>query len=455
MSHSKMIVKSLLLVAILSVQLTSSKAIYAQQTAQDDAQMDYFEEGQMFFDSYNYDIAIKYWQRAIEIEEIDTRAYYWIGHGYHHGLGVEQDDRLAFYFYRLAFNANDKHVFGIDLWYEFYNKGKDYVSASHNLALLYLAKKTEEGYQQAVKYFEISAWQTKNIPAYFQLALFYYQGVGVEKDIQRATAYFEIVHNARREHYIEAKIILARIYRNGEAGEVDKGRARALTEELAKEDNAEGLYYLGGAFYNGGAIEQDYERAFEYFKRSAEKNYVPSYYFVAKMYLNGEGVQTDYPKAHYWYEKSAQYGHVRAYLPLAKLYQAGLGVAENDKKAFHYLSLAKNSGNIEVDFQLAMMHYFGASVTPNARLASEYFKRAAYNGHLLAQYNLATLYRHGIGVRQNYPLAWVWYIIAAEGGNEKSAQEAEAVMKRLNPAEKRHAQTQLDKWFADIVINLH
>ena len=152
--------------------------------------------------------------------------------------------------------------------------------------------------------------------AYVQyiLAGMYSNGIGVEKDEEKA---FEWYEKSAKQNFAPAQLALAEKYFYGRGVEKDEEKAFEWCEKSAKQNFAPAQFYLAWMYSNGIGVEKDEEKAFEWCEKSAKQNFAFAQKNLAEMYSNGRGVEKDEEKAFKWCEKSAKLNYVPAQLALA------------------------------------------------------------------------------------------------------------------------------------------
>jgi len=132
------------------------------------------------------------------------------------------------------------------------------------------------------------------------------------------------------------------------------------------------------------------------------------------------------------------------------LYDAAAAIARRDhQSAVNILKPPAEQGNADAEITLGIMHESGKGVSLDYKSAVTWFTLAAEQGHAMAQYNLGAIYDMGQGVVQDYVKAHMWYYIAAiDGSNKYSAQNCDAIAKKITPAQIARAQQLASKCVA-------
>ena len=149
-----------------------------------------------------------------------------------------------------------------------------------------------------------------------------------EKNYERARAYYEVVAD---DPY--AQLALGSLYYNGQGVEKDMEKAQELFDAVIAEGCVEG--YLGNAMV--ATDVEDFETAFEYCNKALEGKeqiYIANASnYIGYMYEGGMGVEQDHAKALEWFEKASDLGDYSAMNNIGYFYENGLGVEQDYTKA--------------------------------------------------------------------------------------------------------------------------
>ncbi|MGC6404714.1 MAG: tetratricopeptide repeat protein [Candidatus Comchoanobacterales bacterium] len=149
--------------------------------------------------------------------------------------------------------------------------------AIFNQAMLYFEGRH---YKDAFIWFKKAAIQG-DAPAQAELANMYFDGFGVEPNIDNAIEWYE---KAANQDYLPAQLELANIY------------------------------------YIGDVVDLNYDDAFKWYQAAAKSNHPEAQYFLGLMYQNGDGVNENLGEAIYWLGKAAEQGDVVAQQDLSRIY---------------------------------------------------------------------------------------------------------------------------------------
>ena len=225
-----------------------------------------------------------------------------------------------------------------------------------------------------------------------------------------------------------ARISEAYFYKNGMGKEKDEDKAEALFEEAAKEiakspEELEGKIYIaeacfliGEVYYDGNGVDQDYAKAMEWFTKAADLGNASAMRWIGYMYHFGEGVEVDYAKAMDWYSKAADLGDSTAMIWIGSLYENGEGVEVNYAKAMEWYIKAADLGYDAAMNNIGFLYQNGFGVDRDYAKAMEWYSKAADLGDAVAMNNIGTLYHDGLGVDQDYAKAMEWFLKSVDAG---------------------------------------
>ena len=293
----------------------------------------------------------------------DPAAMYRLGYMSHYGINVPQDDRKAAVWMAKASEAGDPN--GMVALARFYKKGlgvaadfsravdlfnkaaqKQSGLAYYELGLLYEEGQNGEGrgvfqsYEKAIKLFN-KAGDTGVLQGYLKVAQYYHQGLGVQRDLQKAIFFYTKVAGG--------------------------------SDESLKRDYS---LLLSQLYMELGSEEKNKEEAIKWIIKAAETGDTKAQIAAGQAYLNGQGIAPDEAKARYWFEQAAAHDSPEAIVSLAYIYANGVGVDVDYKKAFGYYSHAAELGNSEAAWNLGNFYTNGYGVPADAAKAKEWFARS-------------------------------------------------------------------------------
>lgn len=200
-------------------------------------------------------------------------------------------------------------------------------------------------YDQAFSEFSYLA-DEGDATAYYYLGKMYAQGLGVEKDEQRAVEYYQ---KAEKAYNIDAAYELAEMLL---ADAKDKNDERFQTglkylKRAAYAGQANALNQLGEMYEQGNNVTKDYKSAFGFYLMGALKGDAKSQFNVARLYFSGKGAPQDYENGLKWMSRAARQGYVLAQKELA-LGRISEPAIRNLPEAYAWLSIiaAYNSDDV-------------------------------------------------------------------------------------------------------------
>ncbi|GAB1857036.1 hypothetical protein MHTCC0001_18720 [Flavobacteriaceae bacterium MHTCC 0001] len=130
-----------------------------------------------------------------------------------------------------------------------------------------------------------------NAQAENYLGLAYLQGIGTEKDEDKA---FKYIFSAAQKDYATAQYNLGRLYKHGLGCELNFTNAITWWETAISNGSQRAAFTLGYMYYKGFGVAQDYKRAVYWFERS---DYPMARHFLAICNYFGYGVPVNESRA--------------------------------------------------------------------------------------------------------------------------------------------------------------
>ena len=250
---------------------------------------DYYDFAEMLYKGKGTEVnildAIKYYELANIFGH--KLASYNLGDIYYEGNDVDQDYKKAKKYYEVFINLNrdtEKNYIKNYLSLVFFNMGKIYHDNLTN----------EEDFTLAKQYYEQSFNFGFNYAATY-IGEFYYKGIGVEKNIDKAIIW------------------------------------------LSKDLDSITLQLLGEIYEYE---KKNYKKAFEYYLASAETNYSVGSNNVARFYRDGIYVDRDYEKLLIGMLKTAEQGLAEGAYEIAKLHNKKLLKDSSTDQENYWLDMA-------------------------------------------------------------------------------------------------------------------
>ncbi len=274
----------------------------------------------------------------------------------------------------------EKYNVNLIKWYEGYkNTLNDSVgsTSSSNLVALSKLKQDLPNLQQAAG--------QGDAEAQFNLARMYYNGEGVQKNLQKAYAWFL---KASQQGHATAQYDLGLMCYNGQGAPVDFKKAHDWFLKAAEQRYAEAQYSLATMYYSGKGVLKDLQKAHDWYLKAAEQGDVTAQYVLAKMYYNAEGVPIDLQKAHDWYLKAAKQGSSDSQAVIGAMYYRGEGGPKDLIQAYKWIHLSSMRGdNLAADARDALEKEMTKDqISQGQRLVAEWLEsfRTQSNSTILA-----------------------------------------------------------------------
>lgn len=330
-------------------------------------------------------VSAYYWvERAAENDYED--AYYVVGRSYLEGICVEVNYKKAFHYLSKGYLALDTNC--IESLAEMYLKGlnvkKDVYTALelYNRALEFgdrsIYFKVGKVYEdeglinQAISIYN-QGHEEGNLKCTQRLGIMYYNGEGVEKDLEKAIEYMEIAAAKKEPHamYVLAvayyrlnkfgdktsdisKALLKEAYELGspyaadylacimlnelkEGKDVNKNELVIYIKFGVENELKESIFKYGYIYEKGIGIEQNYEKAYYYYTLAAETKYIKAMIKLGDWYKIGIFLNRNIDLAIKWYEKAAKEDDIEAIEKLIEIYERGIGGRRSDIKAIYYV----------------------------------------------------------------------------------------------------------------------
>lgn len=263
-----------------------------------------------------------------------------------------------------------------------------------------------------------------DVNAQYNLAVRYYLGHGVKKDVQEATKWWL---KAAEQGDVESQFRVGWLYM--EANRSDSAEAVKWYTKAAEAGHAAAQNCVGVAFCIGdrNSVKKDPAKAFYWFGKAAAQGNPEAQCNLASCYSEGIGVDADPRKAVYWYRKAAEQGEYRAQHYLGNCYHFGRGVKKDLKKAAFWYRKAAEKGEHGAQSSLGAYYRFGwGGLKKDPAKAVEWWRKAGdWTGEVDAQFNLGVCYYFGDGVNKDIVQAVKWWGKAAERGYQKAREYLE------------------------------
>lgn len=342
----------------------------------------------------NYEKALKYYEKAVAMNDDYAKCWLRIGYQYEQGLGTPRDLKKAFECYKKAADA-------------------DIPDGYNNLGACYKnGWGCEKDDVKALEYYHLAVEHGSGF-AYANIGDFYYSGIGgVEQDIEKALEYYQKACDAGQGI---GAFKIGTLYLYGRGVKQDFSKAFEYLSKSAELRYSMAMNNLGTMYENGTGVEQDYSKAFEWYVKAnnainneiAQKN-------IADMYFNGRGVEKDLSKAAFWYQCADEKNYTNATYCLAKMFSSGNGVELNYNEAFRLFRKAALQGHAGAQVALGNAYCSGKGVRHDMGEAVFWWKKSCSLGRRESYFNISCAYIRGEGVVKNDSEAINWLQKAAD-----------------------------------------
>ena len=282
-------------------------------------------------------------QIKTKAERGDAKAQYTLGAAYEEGKGVEQNNDLAFQWYRKAADQGDaqaQNAVGV-----MYSRG------------LGVDKNKEE----AVRWYQKAARQG-DANGMFNLGAAYYNGDGLRGNEETACAWFflakeagskpgaDAVQRCLSEHsparIMKIKLRLAIMFELGDGVQADAVAAATRYRELLSAPSkdttilVEAHLGLARLYFGQRGLPRDIRAVREQCEAAASLKSGAGYYCLALLNERGEFGSPDFTEAARLYREAIAYHDYRGMFRLGMLYESGQGVKQNNVEALKWYILA-------------------------------------------------------------------------------------------------------------------
>ena len=307
----------------------------------------------------------------------------------------------------------------------------DNPEAQLELAMRYYAgHQVERDVAQAFQWMNLSAEQ-RHPEAMYLLSLMYADGVGVMADLQKEELWF-----AKAIAALPTDERLRLRYKQGLTRSDDP---QAFLQKCADAGYVPALLDLGLPVAKELYAVGKFEDAVSIFQQLADNGSVEGAYYLARIYDLGQGgLQADAVEAFVYYKKAAEEGYVQAQFELAAMYDEGRGTAKDPEQATLWYRQAAEKGHVEAQVLTAETEFVravaaqsiaqtgaGDAVSLNdykrhLRNSVKWYRAAAEQNDSDALYVMGRLSASGEGVPKDFKAAVRYYKVAFAQGNAEA-----------------------------------
>lgn len=231
---------------------------------------------------------------------------------------------------------------------------------------------------------------------------------------------------AKLEH-ISSMFIVASSYYNGLGVERDTDKAYYYAKIAAEYGNSGAQNLVGMINYEGTkTLEKNEEMALKWYRKAAKSNEAAALYNLAMLYENGVVVLQNYNEAYKYYKMSSELGSISGTNIIGFFNEHGIGTERKRITAFLYYQKAASKGSPFGQYNLGRCFLYGIGVKKNATQALKWFELAGTQGHGNSYLTLGILYDMGIIVMKNQKLARKYYTLAYRNNVKAVGKRLEA-----------------------------
>lgn len=240
---------------------------------------------------------------------------------------------------------------------------------------------------------------------------------------------FPLFLAASKHGHAEAGYRTALCYEFGWGCRVDGSKAVQFYQSAASKNHPGAMLRLGRACLMGDmGLGKRYREGVRWLKRGSEAadfQYNAAPYELGVLHENGYGpdVFKDESYAAQLFTKAADLGHVEANYRLGDAYEhAKLSCPRDAALSVHFYTGAAQQGHPLAQLALCAWYMVGAEpiLEKDENEAYEWARRSADSGLAKAEYTVGYFTEMGIGCRRDPLEANVWYVQAADQGDERA-----------------------------------
>lgn len=240
---------------------------------------------------------------------------------------------------------------------------------------------------------------------------------------------------AAKHGHAESAYRTALCYEFGWGCRKDAAKAVQFLRSAASKRHPGAMTRLGKACLSGDLGEKRYREAIKWLKlatEAADTIYNAAPYHLGCLYETGYGddIFQDESYAAELFTQAADLGHPEANYRMGDAYEHGkLNCPRDPALSVHFYTGAAERGHPAAMMGLCAWYMVGAEpiLEQDPEEAYEWARRAAELGYVKAQYAVGYFTEMGIGCRRDILEANVWYVKAADAGDERASQRLAAI----------------------------
>ncbi len=247
---------------------------------------------------------------------------------------------------------------------------------------------------------------------------------------------FPLFVSASKHGHAEAGYRAALCYEFGWGCRVDVAKATQFYRQAASKNHPGAMLRLGRACLVGDmGLGKKYREGVKWLKRAAESadfQYNSAPYELGLMHETGYGddIFRDESYAAQLFTKSADLGHAEANFRLGDAYEHGkLSCPRDPALCVHFYTGAAQQSHPLAMMALCAWYMVGAEpvLEKDENEAYEWARKAAETGLPKAEYTIGFFTETGIGCRRDPLEANVWYVRAADHGDDRAKHRIAAI----------------------------
>ncbi|KAL2263755.1 hypothetical protein VTK26DRAFT_5282 [Humicola hyalothermophila] len=240
---------------------------------------------------------------------------------------------------------------------------------------------------------------------------------------------------AAKHGHAESAYRTALCYEFGWGCRKDPAKAVQFLRTAASKRHPGAMTRLGKACLSGDLGEKRYREGIKWLKlatEAADHIYNAAPYHLGSLYETGYGddIFLDESYAAELYTQAADLGHPEANYRMGDAYEHGkLNCPRDPALSVHFYTGAAERGHAAAMMGLCAWYMVGAEpvLEKDEEEAYEWARRSAELGYVKAQYAVGYFTEMGIGCRRDILEANVWYVKAADAGDERAKQRLAAI----------------------------
>lgn len=246
---------------------------------------------------------------------------------------------------------------------------------------------------------------------------------------------FPLFVSASKHGHAESGYRAALCYEFGWGCRKDPAKAIQFYRQSASKNHPGAMTRLGRACLSGDLGPRQYREGLKWLRRaseSADQQYNAAPYHLGVLYETGYGddIFQDETYSAQLFTQAADLGHAEASYRLGDAYEHGkLSCPRDPALSVHFYTGAAQKGHPAAMMALCAWYMVGAEpvLEKDENEAYEWARQAAQLGLTKAQYAVGYFTEMGIGCRRDILEANVWYVKAAEAGDERAKQRLSAI----------------------------